>query len=112
MNKRLTFSRRAITLLLAVLAVLLKPSMANETAVPSVATGGLERFNLDRLFGMSQEVEFLVHYYLAGADTTVILLLACLPALVCDPEVQTRVQAEIDKEVGSSRLPDFQDKLL
>ncbi|THU99939.1 cytochrome P450 [Dendrothele bispora CBS 962.96] len=89
---------------------LLKSSMANGTAMPSVATNGLERLNSDQ-----EEMEpFIQHVcavaYGAGADTTVALLLASLLALVRNPEVQTRAQAEIDEVVGSSRLPDFQDR--
>ncbi|THU84948.1 cytochrome P450 [Dendrothele bispora CBS 962.96] len=89
---------------------LLKSSMANGTAMPSVATNGLERFNSDQ-----EEMEpFIQHVcavaYAAGADTTVALLLASLLALVRNPEAQTRAQAEIDEVVGSSRLPDFQDR--
>ncbi|ESK95318.1 cytochrome p450 [Moniliophthora roreri MCA 2997] len=48
--------------------------------------------------------------YLAGSDTTVSLILSFILAMVLHPEIQARAQAEIDAVVGSTRLPDFDDR--
>ncbi|KAI0259891.1 cytochrome P450 [Gloeopeniophorella convolvens] len=48
--------------------------------------------------------------YMAGADTTVSALLTFMVAMLRYPEVQRKAQEEIDKIVGTSRLPDFSDQ--
>ncbi|KAI6099768.1 cytochrome P450 [Pisolithus sp. B1] len=45
-----------------------------------------------------------------GVETTQSTLLVFLLAMVLYPEVQTRAQEEIDRVVGSDRLPDFSDR--
>ncbi|KAJ8522782.1 hypothetical protein ONZ45_g656 [Pleurotus djamor] len=47
--------------------------------------------------------------YAAGADTTWSTLAVFILALVLHPEVQRKAQGEIDRVVGSDRLPDFDD---
>ncbi|KAJ8480992.1 hypothetical protein ONZ45_g15455 [Pleurotus djamor] len=47
--------------------------------------------------------------YAAGADTTWSTIAVFILALVMHPEVQTKAQEEIDRVVGSDRLPDFDD---
>ncbi|CCL98337.1 uncharacterized protein FIBRA_00331 [Fibroporia radiculosa] len=49
--------------------------------------------------------------YLAGVDTTVTVMLNFVLAMVLHPEVYAKAQAEIDRVVGQSRLPDFDDRL-
>ncbi|KAJ7596168.1 cytochrome P450 [Mycena floridula] len=48
--------------------------------------------------------------YMAGADTTVSVVLTCILALVLNPEIQEKAQAQIDAAVGPFRLPTFEDR--
>ncbi|KLO07044.1 cytochrome P450 [Schizopora paradoxa] len=48
--------------------------------------------------------------YIAGADTSVAVLLTFIVAMLKNPEVQRRAQEELDRVVGSDRLPTFEDK--
>jgi cytochrome P450 len=48
--------------------------------------------------------------YGAAADTTVITLTAWTLAMIMFPEVQQRAQEEIDRVVGTDRLPTFDDR--
>jgi cytochrome P450 len=48
--------------------------------------------------------------YGAAADTTVITLTAFTLAMVKFPEVQRKAQQEIDRVVGTNRLPTFKDR--
>jgi fumagillin biosynthesis cytochrome P450 monooxygenase len=50
-------------------------------------------------------------FSLAGAHTTVSLLITFTLAMVLFPEVQKKVQEELDRVVGQGRLPDFRDLL-
>ncbi|KAK7460412.1 hypothetical protein VKT23_009132 [Stygiomarasmius scandens] len=88
----------------------LKSSISNGTAIPSMATKGL-----DYVSSGTEEMEPIIQHicavaYLTGADTTVSLLLSSILALVCRPELQKRAQAELDSVVGADRLPDFHDR--
>ncbi|KAK6339245.1 hypothetical protein TWF718_008668 [Orbilia javanica] len=49
-------------------------------------------------------------FYAAGADTTVITLTSFIAAMVLFPEVQRKAQEEIDRVVGTDRLPTFDDR--
>lgn len=48
--------------------------------------------------------------YGAAADTTVITLTVFTLAMLKNPEVQQRAQTEIDRVIGSDRLPTFEDR--
>ncbi|KLO17678.1 cytochrome P450 [Schizopora paradoxa] len=48
--------------------------------------------------------------YVAGEYSTVASTLAFILAIVNYPEVQRKAQAEIDRVVGTDRLPTFQDR--
>ncbi|TDL29032.1 cytochrome P450 [Rickenella mellea] len=48
--------------------------------------------------------------YGAGADTTVALMMSVILALLMYPDVQTRGQEELDRVIGKSRLPTFDDR--
>ncbi|KAI0753473.1 cytochrome P450 [Daedaleopsis nitida] len=48
--------------------------------------------------------------YAAASDTTVVASETFLLAMVLNPDVQKRAQAEIDRVVGSERLPDYTDR--
>jgi cytochrome P450 len=47
--------------------------------------------------------------YLAGADTTTVAINSYFLAMLIDPEIQTKAQAEVDRIVGRGRLPEFAD---
>jgi cytochrome P450 len=51
-----------------------------------------------------------VSLYAAGSDSTVSILTSFVLAMVMFPEVQRKAQDEIDRVVGSDRLPGFQDR--
>ncbi|GJE96580.1 cytochrome P450 [Phanerochaete sordida] len=48
--------------------------------------------------------------YTGGADTTVSALGTFILAMVQNPEVQQKAQAELDRVVGNQRLPDYDDQ--
>lgn len=48
--------------------------------------------------------------YLGGADTTVASVVAFFLAMLVYPDVQRKAQEEIDRVVGTARLPDFTDR--
>ncbi|KDQ62322.1 hypothetical protein JAAARDRAFT_30217 [Jaapia argillacea MUCL 33604] len=77
----------------------------------SVAGSLLENLPLDG----AEEAELLARNvtaiaYIAGADSTASAIRILFLALVAQPEVQKRAQAELDAVVGNSRLPDFSDR--
>ncbi|KAF9061660.1 cytochrome P450 [Rhodocollybia butyracea] len=105
----------------------------NGTSVPCFATYSLEKFknskHMEEVIKNCSGVAFVgkVTYdtrgsYLlppsltttltiaAGADTTVSTISSAILALLLQPEVQTKVQEELDRVVGRSRLPNFDDR--
>jgi cytochrome P450 len=48
--------------------------------------------------------------YLGGSDTTVSLVVSFVLAMLVYPEVQKCGQEEVDRVVGSGRLPDLSDR--
>jgi cytochrome P450 len=48
--------------------------------------------------------------YLAGTDTTAAAVIVFFLAMLVYPEVQVKAQAEIDRVVGTDRLPDLEDQ--
>ncbi|KAI0628194.1 CyP450 monooxygenase [Trametes polyzona] len=52
----------------------------------------------------------LIAMYIAGSDTTVASLRAFFLAMAMTPDVQKKAQEELDRVVGRSRLPDFDDR--
>ncbi|KND88292.1 O-methylsterigmatocystin oxidoreductase [Tolypocladium ophioglossoides CBS 100239] len=51
-----------------------------------------------------------VSLYAAGSDSTVAIITSVICALVMFPEVQQRAQEDIDRVVGTDRLPNFEDR--
>jgi len=47
---------------------------------------------------------------IGGYDTTTVTLLTFIYLMTIHPEVQVKLQAELDNVIGRSRLPDFSDK--
>ncbi|OJT08570.1 O-methylsterigmatocystin oxidoreductase [Trametes pubescens] len=52
----------------------------------------------------------LIGTYLAGSDTTVASVRAFFLAMAMYPDVQRKAQGELDRVVGRTRLPDFEDR--
>ncbi|TDL20089.1 cytochrome P450 [Rickenella mellea] len=82
--------------------------MASGNAIPSYSSALLE-MNPDA------EGEFIIKWsaqalYAGGADTTVSALYGFYLAMVLNPEVQKRGQAELDAVVGPDRLPSYEDR--
>ncbi|KAJ7155817.1 cytochrome P450 [Mycena filopes] len=84
-----------------------------------VASASFTSLNLDRLNDWSSadkaERESTVkasaaNTYAAGADTTVSALGTFVLAMILNPGVQRKAQAEIDSVVGVGHLPDFSDE--
>ncbi|CCM01427.1 uncharacterized protein FIBRA_03478 [Fibroporia radiculosa] len=48
--------------------------------------------------------------YGAGADTTIMSLSTFILAMVLHPDIFLKAQAEVDRVIGGSRLPDFNDR--
>ncbi|KAF4621053.1 hypothetical protein D9613_001191 [Agrocybe pediades] len=89
-----------------------KRKFADETAVPSLVADMLERKFTE---GISDEeenaIENIAHtVYTAASDTTIGATKTFFYYMAKHPEVQTKAQAEIDRVVGSKRLPDFSDR--
>ncbi|KAE9398818.1 cytochrome P450 [Gymnopus androsaceus JB14] len=88
----------------------LSDTQANGTAEPSF-TEALIRQNPNP----SKEQD-LVHrwasvaFYSGGADTTVSAISSIFLSMALFPDVQAKVQAELDKVVGTNRLPSFADR--
>ncbi|KAI0258891.1 cytochrome P450 [Gloeopeniophorella convolvens] len=87
-----------------------KAALDNATAAPSVAATMISTLGssptTEDVFA-SKAVPGVM--YIAGADTTVSAMLTFMLAMLKYPEVQRKAQAEIDRVVGTSRLPDFTD---
>lgn len=62
------------------------------------------------------QAEILKHIHdvsdLAGADTTVALIVRFYLAMTLYPDVQQRAQEEIDNIIGAQRLPDYSEYVL
>ncbi|KAH8113547.1 cytochrome P450 [Phellopilus nigrolimitatus] len=86
-----------------------KQQMAAGTAIPSYTSALLEKGDL------SPEEDFVVKWsatslYSGGADTTVSSMYCFFLAMTLFPEKQRKAQEEIDRVVGSDRLPGFEDR--
>ncbi|CCM01417.1 uncharacterized protein FIBRA_03468 [Fibroporia radiculosa] len=89
-----------------------KSAMAGGTARQSFLTSLLEQGSVN---GGLTEKEYDIkgaaaQVYIAGTETTVTVLLTFMLAMVLHPEVFKKAQAEIDRVVGHSRLPDPNDR--
>lgn len=88
---------------------MVKERMAAGTAVPSLISSMIEESPSS---GIDEEVIKNCGgvIYNAGADTTVAALTNFFLAMMTYPEVQSQAQRELDKIVGRSRLPQFEDR--
>ncbi|KAI9443617.1 cytochrome P450 [Lactarius indigo] len=88
-----------------------KDALAKGIAVPSVAASMITGLRGEPSYEdelTSKAVPATM--YLGGADTTVSAFLTFFLAMVLHPDAQRRAQMEIDRVVGTARLPDFGDE--
>ncbi|KAF2103859.1 cytochrome P450 [Rhizodiscina lignyota] len=89
-----------------------KQQMAQKHYHPSFVSKLLEEPGQERI---TPESEFIIKWsaaslYTGGADTTVSTLSCFFLAMTLFPEVQRKAQEEIDRIVGTARLPTFEDR--
>ncbi|KAF8965868.1 cytochrome P450 [Flammula alnicola] len=89
-----------------------KQAISQGVAKSSFVSESLEATGSDR---DSQRKQLVIEniggmYIAGGTDSTVAGLSSFLLAMVCNPEIQYKAQKEIEKVVGTSRLPAFHDK--
>ncbi|KAJ3545757.1 hypothetical protein NM688_g5589 [Phlebia brevispora] len=87
--------------------------MAAGTARPSFLTRHLEemrRQGEDDPESIEQLKVAAMHMYAAGVETTWSTIMNFIVAMLLHPEAQKKAQKEIDKVLGTSRLPDFNDR--
>ncbi|KAF8638368.1 hypothetical protein AX16_010515 [Volvariella volvacea WC 439] len=86
-----------------------KEKMSKGELKPSIASTVLEELHGEHSEEAAEKKRVLMNV-LAGADTTVSFISSFMLAMVQNPEMLRRGQAEVDKVIGSNRLPDFSDK--
>ncbi|EJD00109.1 cytochrome P450 [Fomitiporia mediterranea MF3/22] len=84
-----------------------KEKMAKGIARPCYTSTLLEETNFADEEGVRDTG---ANVYSAGFDTTLSALMSAMIALVLDPVIQARAQAELDTVIGKNRLPDFTDR--
>ncbi|KAH8690781.1 cytochrome P450 [Talaromyces proteolyticus] len=82
-----------------------KKEMATGKHIPSFTSNALEAGEDEEIVKWSSFA-----LYGGGADTIISTLKCCFLALILNPEVQRRAQEEIDRVVGSERLPTAKDR--
>ncbi|KDQ63647.1 hypothetical protein JAAARDRAFT_29676 [Jaapia argillacea MUCL 33604] len=89
-----------------------KEKMANGTAIPCVAATELEKWIQSSGSPEDERVikDVSAIAYAAGADTTVSAIQSFFLAMSTHPEIQRKAQEEIDRVIGTDRLPLFSDK--
>ncbi|GBE81550.1 Multifunctional cytochrome P450 monooxygenase af510 [Sparassis crispa] len=92
---------------------MVQKQMAAGTAVPSFTSAHLERVHRE---GVDSEEELNdikslgASLYIGGVDTVTSGIRTFLYAILLFPETQRKAQEEIDRVVGTNRLPDFSDR--
>ncbi|KAI0945930.1 hypothetical protein AcV7_010042 [Taiwanofungus camphoratus] len=112
-NENRTLKKILIVKMLDTPFEMVKDAMASGTASPSFTASLLEEtWNSGKL---TEEDEDDIKgaagvLYGAATDTTGAVLATFILAMVLHPEVYKRAQEEIDRVIGSERLPDFDDR--
>uniref|UniRef100_A0A8H8CI81 Cytochrome P450 n=1 Tax=Psilocybe cubensis TaxID=181762 RepID=A0A8H8CI81_PSICU len=89
-----------------------KESFKSGTVVPSLVT---RFYDKKYSFGATQAEEDLIKnvaytVYGGASDTTTSITITFIYCMAINPDIQRKAQAEIDKVVGSHRLPEFADR--
>jgi len=88
-------------------------AVAGGSAKPSFTTFMMDEVSKDGHLSATDEYELkgaASSMYAAGSDTTMTVLTTFVLAMVLHPEVYKKAQAEIDRVVGDTRLPDYGDR--
>ncbi|KAK1231746.1 hypothetical protein PQX77_005130 [Marasmius sp. AFHP31] len=90
---------------------LLKTRMTGEDYVPACFVTHCLNQNNDSGSGYDEQLirESAGAVYAAGTDTTLCLWETFFLAILCNPDIQNKAQEEIDRVIGTSRLPKFKD---
>ncbi|KIJ43395.1 hypothetical protein M422DRAFT_169954 [Sphaerobolus stellatus SS14] len=92
-----------------------KAQLDNGTAGPSVAAALIENMPPVESPTFREEEEIRRNAagiaFAAGADTTISSIYTFFAAMAMHPHIQKKAQEELDRVVGSTRLPDFNDKV-
>ncbi|THG97876.1 hypothetical protein EW026_g4215 [Hermanssonia centrifuga] len=88
-------------------------ALSNGTAVPSILSALLEKLdpNADNQRMEDRYRAAATTAYTGGSDTTVSSLGTFILAMMLYPTVQKRAREELDRVIGSDRLPSFEDEL-
>ncbi|CAE6451763.1 unnamed protein product [Rhizoctonia solani] len=90
-----------------------KDQIAKGTNEPSIVRSLLESGSSAEI-GKEELEDYVKHIAIAlfgaGSDTTVSSLKTFVLAMLLFPECQSKAQAEIDRVIGTSRLPTFEDR--
>nr|BED43014.1 cytochrome P450 monooxygenase [Trametes versicolor] len=91
-----------------------KRRMASGSAKDSMLSATLQRTSNFDPKATAEEEEIcagaLMTTYMAGSDTTMASLRAFFLAMAMYPDVQKKAQAELDRVLGQTRLPEFEDR--
>ncbi|KAF9260440.1 cytochrome P450 [Marasmius fiardii PR-910] len=94
---------------------LLKDLVNKGDPAPCFCTQNLERFKISTTSSDTSDMEEVIKNvagiaYLAGAETSVSAIESFTLAMVLNPEVQAQAQKELDEVIGTTRLPDLDDR--
>ncbi|EIW58876.1 CyP450 monooxygenase [Trametes versicolor FP-101664 SS1] len=91
-----------------------KRRLASGNAKDSMLSATLQRTSNFDSKAAAEEEEIcagaLMTTYMAGSDTTMASLRAFFLAMTMYPDVQKKAQVELDRVIGHTRLPDFEDR--
>ncbi|KAK4545621.1 hypothetical protein LTR36_002574 [Oleoguttula mirabilis] len=90
-----------------------KAQMASGKQITSFVSKSIEQARQEKDFGSEEDHAIkwsAVSMYTGGADTSVSTMVAFFLAMSLFPDVQRKAQEEIDRVVGTSRLPTFNDR--
>ncbi|KZT03589.1 cytochrome P450 [Laetiporus sulphureus 93-53] len=105
MKRRATNASKLVREMLDAPFAMVKQGMASGTASPSFALDLLREASGERPLTEQDEED------IKGVSGTAATLEVFLLAMVLNPAVYKKAQAEIDRVVGKERLPDFDDRL-
>ncbi|KAH7911674.1 cytochrome P450 [Hygrophoropsis aurantiaca] len=91
---------------------LVKDELAKGTASPSMVSDLLSQIDENDQTGEQENAikATAATVFIAGAETSSSTLQSFILAMLLHPEVQAKAQAEIDSAIGTSRLPNFDDR--
>ncbi|THH18237.1 hypothetical protein EW146_g2711 [Bondarzewia mesenterica] len=92
---------------------MVKRTIAAGTAIPSFTSSLIVEKEADDSYNLDEEEDIKGAagvLYGAATDTTTALLDTFFLTMVLNPEVQEKAREEIDRVIGSDRLPDFDDR--